>query len=95
MQIRDEIIAIVGGITLIGILLWKQEKEESAAEDFSQNGAISIVPTPLNTAFGPEYLTYNQPYLFAPPVYAMVPQQSVGQVGQAVSAYALDGRQAF
>lgn len=41
----------------------------------------SIILTPENSS-GTDYLTYNTPWAFAPPVQNVLPTTTIGQVGQ-------------
>jgi len=54
------------------------EEEPSAME--SGDGVL----TPANTALGPDYLMYNQPWAFTAPVMNFLPATTTGQIGQVV-----------
>lgn len=74
---KDErIILIIGGLALAAIVLYHITEFNSveAAEPMPE---FKVVPSGVAN-----YMVYNQPYLFAPPVANILPETASGILGQ-------------
>lgn len=85
MELKQHHFLWLAFAVVAGLLFWdirqKYPKPAVVTDTGQPNGGIdSLVVTPGEEP--PNYLTYNQPYAFAPPVVNILPETTDGQIGQ-------------
>lgn len=82
----DQIAVILAFAALVGIVIFKVPTSAEKAVQVDEYDGVdtSNVPTQSNASRGPWNLTYNEPWIFAPPIGNFLPQVTQGQQGQVV-----------
>ena len=88
MSKEERIIYTLGALALFAIVIG------TIAKSYFPDGMPAIVDASYKVITnGPRnvnYLTYNQPYLFGPPVANLLPSQSSGMLGQSLPTSPMD-----
>lgn len=78
---KDErIILVIGGVALAAILLYHMTElkvSNDVADNIQPAPEFKLVPDGI-----PNYMVYNQPFLFSPPVANILPATASGILGQ-------------
>jgi hypothetical protein len=76
----DERIALgVLAVALVALIVFNVRGVTQAERAVAATEATPAEPTAVT---GPEYLTYNAPWGFSPPIYNMLPKRTAGMIGQ-------------
>lgn len=86
---KDEKITLaVVGLLILAVLIWRKPIVAAIAEsEIPVVDEIGVSMNRLNTSMtkGPDYLMYNMPYAFSPPIGNFLPSITAGQIGQTVN----------
>lgn len=78
---EERIIFALGFIALIAAVIFSRSGNAPLTGDAATSPPdLTTAPTDRNVDFN--YLTYNQPFMFAPPIANVLPQVASGQLGQ-------------
>ncbi len=80
MEKQEKILLGLLAVALVALVIFRVRPD--LAPDVTPNMASTTPARAGAVSQGPEYLTYNQPYAFGPPVYNALPQITAGQAGQ-------------
>ena len=76
MNKDEKILLICGVLVVAALLLWSYDpKIMDQSKNEPEQPADAVIPKS-------SYLTYNQPYMFSPPVANVLPQTASGILGQ-------------
>lgn len=93
---REKTFIVLVCVAVGALLVWKMRQAPAiTAGTQSYNPNESIVPTPANTGVGLEYMIYNQPFMFSPPVQNIMPYLTNGAIGQNANSTAQQDRTLF
>jgi hypothetical protein len=70
MSTEEKILLVLGGLAIAAVLLF-QVKPKTIIEEIAPNESQPVEEPKDNG--GPAYLTYNQPYIWGPPVNNFLP----------------------
>ena len=77
MEKHEKILLVLGALLIVAVLIW----DYKPADDVPHLTLNNQNP-PQNQAWNKwKFLTYNQPYLFAPPVANILPATAIGILG--------------
>lgn len=82
MNKAERVFLWIIGVVLVALVIFKvapRLREMSANTD-----AVTSNAGDASMTTGPEYLMYNAPYAFAPPVSNFMPNSVIGQIGQTI-----------
>jgi hypothetical protein len=85
---KDEKILIAfAALMIMAIIIWRKPIARVVSGETSVADEIGMSQTQYNASVtrGPEYMMYNAPYAFAPPLGNFLPSITAGQVGQTVN----------